>query len=89
MPPHDCRLPDGVLLHVEHGLQGGAVPRHLEGEVALAQQDAAPLVAAAAALPDGKLERDAGVVVVGGVDEGGEAVARKGGGACAGGKLDS
>ena len=86
MPLHDCRLPDGVLLHVEYGLQGGAVRRHLQGEVALAQQDAAPF--AAAAFPGGELEGDAGGVVVGGVDEGGEAVARKGGGACAGGKLD-
>ena len=90
MPLHDCRLPDGVLLHVEHGLQGGAVRRHLEGEVALPQQDAAPFAAAAAAaLPGGgELEGDAGGVVVGGVDEGREAVARKGGGSCAGGKFD-
>ena len=76
------------MLHVEHGLQGGAVRRRLEGEVALAQQDPAPLAAAAAFPGGGELEGDAGGVVVGGVDEGGEAVARKGGGACTGGKLD-
>ena len=45
---------------------------------------------AAAALPDRKFEGDAGGVVVGGVDEGGEAVARKGGagGSCCIGEFD-